>query len=246
MDLLPVLCVCAAALFVGTAVGATGVGGVLLVPALWLLGGVPIREAMGTVLTASAANGALAALLFARRDSVDWRIALPLAAGGLVFAFAGGTVNARLPTGVLVKLLGGVMALGCAYAILTPTSFFSAKRSELRGPVLFAVGLVSGLTAGLTGAGGPLVSVPLMSALGFSFLATVAASQVLQLVASAAGAAAYWREGAIAVSFLGLIVPLQLAGIWAGVQLAHRLDIALARRALAGLGVLVGALLLLL
>lgn len=246
MDLLSTLWVCAAALFVGAAVGATGVGGVLLVPVLWLLGGVPIRDAMGTVLTASAANGALAALLFARRDSVDWRIALPLSAGGLVFAFAGGAMNAHLPAAVLVKLLGAVMALGCAYAFFTPVSLFSAPRSGARSALLFAVGLASGLAAGLTGAGGPLVSVPLMTALGFSFLATVAASQVLQLVASASGAAAYWREGAIAVSFLALIVPLQLAGIWAGVRIAHHVDVSLARRALAALGVLVGGLLLLL
>lgn len=246
MDLLSTLCVGTAALFVGAAVGATGVGGVLLVPALWLLAGVPIREAMGTVLTSSAANGALAAFLFARRESIDWRIALPLSAGGLVFAFAGGVLGARLPAALLVKLLGAVMAVGCASALFTPASLFSAARSRGRSLLLFAVGLASGLAAGVTGAGGPLVSVPLMSALGFSFLATVAASQVLQLVASASGAAAYWREGAIAASLLALIVPLQLAGIWAGVQLAHRVDVSLARRALAALGVLVGALLLLL
>lgn len=238
--------VCFAALLLGGAVGATGVGGVLLVPALWFLGGVPIREATGTVLTASAANGALAALLFARRDSVDWRIALPLSAGGLVFAFAGGAIAARFPAAALLKLLGGVMFVGCSYAFFTPASLFSAVPSSGRSVLLFAVGLLSGLAAGLTGAGGPLVSVPLMIGLGFSFLATVAASQVLQLVASASGAAAYWRDGSIAASFLALIVPLQLAGIWAGVRLAHRVDVRVARRAIAALGVLIGGLLVLL
>lgn len=240
------LAVAAAALLVGAAVGATGVGGVLLVPALWWLGGVPLREAMGTVLSASALNGALAAFLFARAGSIDWRIAAPLSAGGLVFAFAGGAMNAYLPAALLVKLLGAVMALGCAYSLFALAPRVSALPSAGRSSLLFGVGLVAGLAAGLTGAGGPLVSVPLMNALGFSFLATVAASQVLQLVAAAAGAAAYWREGAIAASFLALIVPLQLAGIALGVRLAHRLDVRLARRGLAVLGVAVGGLLLLL
>jgi uncharacterized membrane protein YfcA len=120
MDPLSALAVCAAALCVGLAVGATGIGGVLLIPALWLLAGVPVREAMGTVLAANAANGALAAFLFARRGSIDWRIAAPLAAGALVFAFAGGTLNAYLPAAALVKLLGVVMAAGCAYAYFAP------------------------------------------------------------------------------------------------------------------------------
>lgn len=233
-----------AALLVGLAVGATGIGGVLLIPALWLLAGVPLREAMGTVLAASAANGALAAFLFARRGSIDWKIAAPLAAGALAFAFGGGVLNAHLPAALLVKLLGAVMAAGCAYALFSPPSRPGPARGG--GVVLFAVGLASGLTAGLTGAGGPLVSVPLMTALAFPFLATVGASQVLQLVASASGAAAYWRDGAIAASLLALIVPLQLAGIWAGVRLAHRLDVRLARRVIAALGVLIGGLLMVL
>ncbi|HYX63187.1 MAG TPA: sulfite exporter TauE/SafE family protein [Burkholderiales bacterium] len=245
-DLAATISVCSAALFVGAAVGATGVGGVLLVPALWALGGMPMREAMGTVLTASAANGALATLLFARRGAVDWRLALPLSAGGLVFAFAGGELGARLPAAALVKLLGVVIGLGCAYAFLTPLSHRSDSPSKRRAFLVFAVGLASGLAAGVTGAGGPLVSVPLMTALGFPFLGTVAASQVLQLVASASAATAYWRQGAVSFSFLAVIVPLQLAGIWAGVKLAHRIDVRFARRLLAVLGVLVGGLLLVL
>jgi uncharacterized membrane protein YfcA len=246
LDAVATIWVCGAALFIGACVGATGVGGVLLVPALWLLGGVPLREAIGTALTASAANGALATLLFARRRNVDWGIAAPLSAGALVFAYAGGALAARLPAAALVKLLGAVIALGCGYAFFTPVSHASHALSRRRNILLFAVGLASGLVAGVTGAGGPLVSVPLMTALGFSFLPTVAASQLLQLVASASGAAAYWREGAVSLSFLALVVPLQLVGISAGVQFAHRMDVRVARRMLAGLGVLIGALLLVL
>jgi uncharacterized protein len=240
MNVVATLAVGAAALLVGAAVGATGIGGVLLVPALWWLGGVPVREAMGTVLSASAVNGALAAFLFARAGSIDWRLAAPLSAGGLVFAFAGGALNAFLPAALLARLLGAVMALTCSYSLFAPVPRRSALPAAGRGGMLFAVGLVSGLAAGLTGAGGPLVSVPLMNALGFPFLATVAASQVLQVVASTAAAAAYWREGAIAADALALLVPLQLIGIWAGVRFAHRIDARLARRGLAVLGALIG------
>lgn len=244
MTLLAIVAIGAIALFVGAAVGATGIGGVLIIPALWLFADVPVREAMGTALAASAANGALAAVLFARRGSIDWRMAIPLSAGALVFAFAGGVLNAWLPGPLLVKLLGVLMAAGCGYAFARQS--FSIEKTADRpwkGFILFGVGLLSGLAAGLTGAGGPLVSVPLMTVLAFPFLATVGASQVLQLVASAAGAAAYWRTGDLSLGLLALIVPLQLVGICVGVHVAHRLDVQLARRAVAAIGIAVGAML---
>lgn len=227
------------ALGLGTAVGATGIGGVLMIPALWILLGVPLRDAMGTVLAASAANGALAAWLYFRRGSIQWPIAIPLCAGALVSGFAGGTINPYLPAPLLIKGLGAVMAASCAWTFIRRGEPAEEARAG-RAPQLFGVGFVSGLAAGLTGAGGPLVSVPLMTALAFPFLATVAASQVLQLVASASGAAAFWRAGALDLQMLALIVPLQLLGIWAGVRLAHRIDVALARKVLAALGVAVG------
>jgi uncharacterized membrane protein YfcA len=235
--------VAAISLGLGTAVGATGNGGVLMIPALWLLLGVPLRDAMGTVLAASAANGALAAWLYFRRGSIRWPIAIPLCAGALVSGFAGGTINPHLPAPLLIKGLGAVMAASCGWTFLRRGEPADEARARRRAPQLFGVGFVSGLAAGLTGAGGPLVSVPLMTALAFPFLATVAASQVLQLVASASGAAAFWRAGSIDLQMLALIVPLQLLGIWAGVRLAHRIDVALARKVLAALGVLVGVVL---
>ncbi len=110
--------------------------------------------------------------------------------------------------------------------------------------LLMAIGLVSGLIAGLTGAGGPLISVPLMTVLHFPYLATVGASQALQFVASASGSLAYWQDGAVSFAVLVLIIPFQLLGIWGGVRLAHWVNVAITRRCLAIVGVLVGLLLI--
>lgn len=227
-----------AALAIGIAVGATGIGGFLLIPVLWWALDVPLRHAMGTTLIASAANGLLATVLFARRGSMPWAIAAPLSAGGVVCAFAGGVLTAMLPALVLAKLLGAVIAIGSAYALVKRAPDAGALPS--RPALLFVIGLISGLIAGLTGAGGPLISVPLMTLAGFPYLATVASSQALQLVASAAGGAAYWLDGAVLGQALLIVIPAELAGIWAGVRLAHRLDVATARRVLAILGVVIG------
>lgn len=243
MDLVGVLSLSGIAVLIGAAVGATGIGGFLLIPALWLMLDMPLRDAMGTTLVASAANGALATCLFARRGSVPWRMAMPLCAGALVCAFVGGMLNAIVSTVILAKLLGGVIVVGSAY-ILMNRGNTTAREPTGGALLLLGIGLVSGLIAGLTGAGGPLISVPLMTVLHFPYLATVGASQVLQLVASASGAVAYWQHGAVSFAILAVIIPFQLLGIWGGVRLAHWLDVVIARRALAIAGVLIGSMLI--
>lgn len=245
MDLAGLLIISGIAMLIGAAVGATGVGGFLLIPALWLMLDMPLRDAMGTTLVASAANGALATYLFARRGSVPWRMALPLCAGALVCAFLGGMLNAIVPTAILAKLLGGVIAAGSAYILVKRGNDTAhAPTGGAQTVLLLAIGLVSGLIAGLTGAGGPLISVPLMTVLHFPYLATVGASQVLQLVASTSGSLAYWQDGAVSFAILAVIIPFQLLGIWGGVRLAHWLDVAVARRGLAIVGVLIGLILI--
>jgi uncharacterized membrane protein YfcA len=235
-----------AALVVGGAVGATGVGGVLLVPALWAALDMPLRAAMGTVLVSNAANGVLASLLFHRRGSIAWDIAVPLCGGAAVSAFAGGVVNAMLPATFLLLLLGAVLIAGSAAVLwrAVAVTALGSRPTAGRAVLLAVIGLVSGLVGGLTGAGGPIVSVPLMTICGFPFLGTVAASQVMQIVASVSGAAAYATDGSIAFAILGWFVPLQLAGIWIGVRIAHVIDVVVARRVIAGIGIAVGALLI--
>lgn len=235
-----------AALLVGGSVGATGVGGVLLVPALWAALDMPLRTAMGTVLVSNVANGVLASVLFQRRGSIDWRIAIPLCAGAALSAFAGGILNAMLPASFLLLLLGVVLIAGSAAVLFRTVAVteLGSRPTVGRAVLLGAIGLVSGLVGGLTGAGGPIVSVPLMTICGFPFLGTVAAGQVLQIVASVSAAAAYATDDSIAFEILGWFVPLQLAGIWIGVRIAHVIDVALARRIIAGIGTAVGILLI--
>ena len=73
--------------------------------------------------------------------------------------------------------------------------------------VLFAVGSGVGFVAGLTGAGGPVLSVPIMIALGFP-----------PLIAIGAG------HGAIDYKVGALMIVIQILGILLGVYMANRMD----------------------
>jgi len=90
--------------------GLFGIGGAaVLVPALVLFFGFSQQQAQGTSLMVLLPPiGILAALQYYRAGFVDIRVALLIAAGFLVGAFAGATVAVRIP-GVLLQRGFGVL-----------------------------------------------------------------------------------------------------------------------------------------
>ena len=79
----------AIAVLVGVLIGAVGVGGILLIPAIDLLTPLSIQQAMATALCTFVATGVAGTWLFQRRGSIDWTVTTPLCIGAAVFGFAG-------------------------------------------------------------------------------------------------------------------------------------------------------------
>src|SRR6185437_4735457 len=65
-----------AGVIIGVAIGATGIGGVLLVPVLAYILGVPVPTAIAVALWSYLWSGLVAVRLYARHGSVPWRPAL--------------------------------------------------------------------------------------------------------------------------------------------------------------------------
>ena len=65
------LALAAIALAVGFFIGTVGVGGVLLIPALIWLAGVPVHQATATALLSFLFTGLLGTGLYQRRGSID-------------------------------------------------------------------------------------------------------------------------------------------------------------------------------
>jgi uncharacterized membrane protein YfcA len=110
--------------------------------------------------------------------------------------------------------------------------------------LLAATGIVSGFGSGLSGAGGPLFSVPIMVILGFAPLAAVGASQVLQIVAALSGSLAGMQDGRIDFGIAAWVTGFELAGVAVGVRLAHAVSATMLRRMAAGLCIAVGTFML--
>ena len=234
----------ALSLVVGTLIGAVGIGGVLLVPGLVVLGRLPIHIASATALFSFLFTGILSTWLFARRGSLDVRASAWVCAGAVASSFAGAYVNSLTDALVLARIIGTVIALA-GLNVLFPLRRPPTRNGDARRPaLLLAVGVASGFGSGLTGAGGPLFSVPIMLGLGFPPLMTIGVSQVLQVISSVSGTLGNLAYGAIDFGATPWIVPAQLVGVALGVAIAHRANVSQLRRAAGWLCVVSGAFIL--
>ena len=237
------LALAAVALIVGFFIGAVGVGGVLLIPALSWLGAAPIHQATATALFSFLFTGIAGTWLFQRRGSIDWGITLPLLAGALIFSYLGAGAKALFNAPALTLIIALVIMLAGTY-ILFPARHANGAyrdgRSRAQQFLLLCVGAVAGFGSGLSGAGGPLFSVPLMLVLSFAPLSVVGAGQVLQIVAALSGTLGYLQYGSIDFPLAGWVALFQLAGVAAGARAAHAASALALRRTAAALCVLAG------
>ena len=221
------------AAFVGLLIGTVGVGGVLMVSFLALFGGLTIHQAAATSLFTFLFTGILGTWLYERRRTIEWRIALPVCLGALVFGYLGAAAAARVDPRPLAIIIALLIVFAGLY-IFVPQRAGAARRDGSETLLLGSVGAASGFGSGFSGAGGPLFSVPLMVIAGYVPLTAVATSQVLQIVAATSGSLGNLRHGFIDFRIAALVTLFELAGLLLGVRLAHAAS-ALALRSLAGI-----------
>ena len=237
------LLLAAVATTVGFFIGAVGVGGILLIPALMLLGGLDIHRATATALFSFLFTGLLGSWLFQRRGSIDWKLTVPVCAGAVIFSYLGAVVNAMVDARMLALIIAAIIVCAGAY-VLRPVTPDAGRRRDgkSRGQqlLLLAVGAVSGFGSGLSGAGGPLFSVPIMLLLGFVPIAAIGTSQVLQIIAAIAGTAGNLRHGSVDFHTAAWITAFELAGVVVGARVAHAVGVAVLRHMAASLCIAVG------
>lgn len=212
---------------VGALIGGVGVGGILLIPAFAAFGGLGMREAMATALFTFIFTGIAGTFLYQRKRSIHWRITVPVCAGSLVFAFVGAWLNALTRPQTLTLLLAAVIVFAGIYTLKpshgrSGVAFGHNLRAQLM--LLVVIGAIAGLAAGWTGVGGPVLSVPLMVVFGFPALASIAASQVLQILAAASGSVGNLAFGSIDFALVAPVTAAEISGVFAGAAVAHAVD----------------------
>jgi uncharacterized membrane protein YfcA len=212
----------ASCLVVGVFIGAVGIGGVLLVPALMMFARLSVHQAAATALFSFLFTGLLGGGLFSRRGTIDWKVAGPVCAGAFALSFAGAAVGGRIPAAVLMWIIAAILLAAGLYIVLPDTRKNPAVDGNRRGmAALLGMGAVSGFGAGISGAGGPLFSVPLMLALQFDPLVAVGTGQVVQIASSFSGSLRNMSYGSIQYGLALPVTLVELIGVLLGVRIAH-------------------------
>ena len=228
-----------AVLLAGGLIGASGIGGVLLVPVLTKLGAVPLPQAIAAA-SLGFALPALVALRPLMRERAQAARCVPLLAGALAGAAVGALLVRWLPAAALMTGVT-LLVLFSGWRGLRASAMASAPAAPLGTPVLLALGIAVGLGSALTGTGGPVLVLPLLMLLRQPVVFAVVAAQAVQLPVALASSTVHAIEGRLDLRLAALCGLLMLAGSIAGQRAAAGLDMRQLQRFVSLLLLAVGA-----
>lgn len=163
-------------------IGATSIGGMLLGPALNMLGEVPIHMAIPSCMFAFIFAGGIGALFFSRGGAKLREDLVELVVGAGIGAFAGSFALAHLPAIVIQLLVAAVCIASGVRSLLVGTRHLGSEPSVRPAKrILFIIGIVTGFGSALTGTGGPMILMPCLMALRVDIKRAVGLAHLIQL-----------------------------------------------------------------
>lgn len=239
------------ALVAGVGITTVGPGGVFVTAALYELTPLSSAAVAGTASATFVATGLVGSSAYVRSGELTAgrtrEAAAVLSGAGIAGALAGTRLNLLVGDRVFGVLLAAFLAgLGVLIAYrelvgLDPNGPLSA--SERRRGILAGVGGGVGVLSGLLGVGGPVVAVPVLVVLGMPMLRAVAVAQVQSIFLALFATVGYATVGAVDVPTAILVGVPQLVGVVVGWRVAHRVSAHRLRVALAGVLLVVAAIL---
>lgn len=196
-------------------------GGVVLVPALSTVLGVPLPEAVGTSLIAVSATSISSSIAYIRQQLTDVELGISLVAWTSIGALFGGMLGLRAGA-PLIAAVFLLLALYTAFILVRRHVLAKsgpAEQTTTRPGLAYPLMLVSGALSGLLGIGGGPVNVPVMNILlGQPMKRAVATSSFMVGVTAAAGGILYLRAGRIdplvaGLAVVGVAIGAQIAGV---------------------------------
>ena len=212
-------------LIAGLLIGAVGIGGVLLVPALTYVVGIDVHQAIPACMLSFLATGIIGAIVFARHGSIQWPVAAWLGLGAVPAAYLGSLVLPFTPTDLVMAFIALLMVLAGYDAWKKPrvTGVQSVGRERLSKIHYVLIGAVTGFGSAISGTGGPLILVPLLIYLGMPVLTAIGLSQAIQIPIAAFASVGNWINGSLDFQLaLTMSIVLVIATL-AGAILIHRL-----------------------
>ncbi len=238
MSILPILLL---NLAVGACIGLTGIAGFLLPMFYTGFLGMPAAESLALSFSAFLISGLLGAVTYYKEGNLEIRPAAVMSAGSLLGALAGVKVNLLIPEEMmqiilyLVVLTSGISILlrkdGADGSGAGPEDCTAGRKM-----FYFLLGIVTGAVCAASGAGGPVLVMPLLTLLGFPAHTAVGMSLFNSVFIALPAAGGYLWSSAGNRGTLLLLIPVLLAhgiGVAAGSRNAKRINQILLKRIVA-------------
>ncbi len=201
-------------------------GGVIIVPVLTLLLGLPIKTAVGVSLVCVIATSSGAAAVYVQRHWTDLRLGMVLELATALGAITG----AFMVTLVSDSFLKGMFGTFLLYAVVALLRQRRGEAVEVTGeppdyrvrnhPLGLGVCYLAGSVSGMLGIGGGPIKVPLMHlVMGVPLKVAAATSNFMIGVTAAASAFLYYTRGDVVIA---VAAPLAV-GVFAGALLGSHL-----------------------
>lgn len=216
----------------GALIGAVGIGGVFLVPALVLIGGLAVHEATPVATLSFVFTGTAGTLAYARQRRIDWSPTKWLLVASIPGAVAGAATNVVLSATGITIAIAGMLGAAAAQSFRDPTAT-SMRRRTIGSLGLIVIGFVVGFGSTLSGTGGPVLLVPVMLLAGSTVGVAVSASQPIQIPIAIFGAASFLAYGSLDWRLALFLGAAQGIGVVIGAKISGRLPVETLRRVVA-------------
>jgi uncharacterized protein len=236
--------IAALGLLAGFLIGAAGIGGVILVPSLVYLAGVPILAAISGATLSYILAGFIGTLLYAKAKFIRWDMAGWLFAGAMPAALAGALTIYFAPGALLQAIIALIAAMSGVHTLFFHKGSATSGAHSISNPALALAGAVTGFASALTGTGGPLVLAPMLLWRGTPVLTAIGLSQAIQLPVSVAATAGNLYNGNLDLRLGGSLALGMPLGIWLGSKLSRALSREALQRAVSLLLIAAGVLIL--
>lgn len=166
----------------GLLIGIAGIGGVILVPLLVFLAKVDIHTSIAASIAAFFVSGCIGTIAYSKRGIIQWSDFVAISMGAIPGAVLGALVLPTIDAYFLLLFIAFVLMISSArQLVINENNKPSCPARKISNYRLVFVGLVTGFLSVLSGTGGPLILLPLLTWLSVPLVTAIGLSQAIQL-----------------------------------------------------------------
>ncbi len=225
MDFLLSIVVCGG---VGLLIGWSGIAGFLL--PIFFVGylGLSVEQSLSISFFCFMLSGAIGAYNYWKKGQLAVKLGVFLSVGSLFGSLLGVLLSRNVPANVFTIILYGVVLFsGLSILFRKDKERENASIDTAKKPVLVALGFITAVICSLTGAGGPVLVMPLLVVLGVPIRTAVGVALFNSIFIAMPAFTGYISRSDMCEIWVlfGVCAVSHAVGIWVGSKTAHKINL---------------------